>query len=211
MPEVKIDFYKRPRPVYGAEGERRTTGDHLNALRQAISQHQQANPAYMPFEGGTPTLAGNQLIEQARHNAFQESLSSMQPASQPQMEAPNLNAVNYAFGVSLMTQADQAWNEFTHSLGLEPGQVPSNPEESLQWINKTMVPINAFIHGNIYSLGGSNKDAFAHSLNVENFLRSRAGLRPIDPNEDEYLRDMADSDYVSRWSETPLGGVKKKR
>lgn len=175
--EIKIGIGQIT-PQAGSEG-RGSWVDKLQGLVGVIGSTQAANPAYSPFPAGTPTLATNQLIEQARSNAAGETLRQKEyQVSATKTSAPTIptaNTAKYAVRTAAIGTALDEWQTYLGGLGLGEGQNPGT-SESEQWINKTLPTFKASIYDEVLKYGGSSEDAESVSLDIENLLRSRAGL-----------------------------------
>jgi hypothetical protein len=187
--EVKITI-GQIKPQSGTEG-RGSWVDKLAQLSRTVGGAQAANPPYMPFRAGTLTGAGNALMETARSNMAAETLAQQQAGevtrhnvateglAQQQANAPVIpNATTGRFALrSAGIQSLQMWQDRLAELGLGPDELPPT-SESEEWINATLPGIKAGLYQEAPNLGLSSEDAEAISLDIENLLRTRAGLPP---------------------------------
>lgn len=167
----------------GTEG-RGSWVDHLQRLGQVVGQTQAQNPVYSPFPAGTPTLGGNQLIEQARQNAANLALEQAkmnQKVTTP--TAPDSKVMRYSLSNASRQIAEEQWNEYLQTKGLQPGQVPPDTQESEQWVNRVMPGLKAGIYDEVVKYGGDTKEAEGMASTIENLLRSRAGLATKPPDQ----------------------------
>lgn len=189
MPQVTV----KPMEQHGIEGNRRSWVDHLQTLAQVIGTTQAQNPVYSPFAPGTPTLGAQQLIESARQNAQalaleQERLNRQGVSASSGI--PDTKVMKYSLANAAAQMAEEAWDNYVISQGLKPGEVPSDTLESEKWINSVMPGLKAGIYDQVIrGYGGTTKDAEELSMTIENFLRSRAGLRTKLPDDKDSQMD----------------------
>lgn len=161
----------------GSEGDRQSTMERLRSLSQMISTTQKANPVQAPYAAGTPTLATNQLLEQARQNAEELALNKRQMSlSESAATVPDTKVTMAAVRTAAIGSAQNLWDQHLAELDFGSGQIP-DVKESEAWIQKTLPGLKAGIQNQLINYGGTTKDADSLGLDIENFLRSKAGLQ----------------------------------
>lgn len=162
------------RPVYGTEGGRKGWQESVSDMTKMIGSYQQANPVYMPFPGGTPTLGGSQLLEQARTNAADLALAE-QKASVPKAgDVPTARAVFYGVTTGITSGLQGALDEAAQAAGksrLAPADVGL-------WIDENLSDVLSSAWQEGIGAGLETADLENLTIDIQNYLNAQAG-RPM--------------------------------
>ena len=176
------------RPVYGTEGGRKGWQESISDMTKTIGSYQQANPVYMPFPGGTPTLGGSQLLEQARTNAADLALAEQkaslaaQQASVPKAgDVPTARAVFYGVTTGITSGLQGALDEVAQA----QGKTRLSLADVGLWIDENLSDVLSSAWQEGIGAGLQTADLESLTIDIKNYLNAQAGRPMVELLDDD--------------------------